>query len=49
MAILGVKDVTTLLDATPPLDHGDALAAAAAWLAGRPASETASRAVLQPA
>jgi hypothetical protein len=49
MAILGVTDVTALLDATPPLDHGAALDAAVAWLAARPASEKSPRPVLQPA
>jgi hypothetical protein len=49
MAILGIADVTALLDSTPPLDHQAAVEAAAAWLAARPPAETAPREVaLQP-
>lgn len=50
MAILGLRDVTPFLDATPPVDHTVALEAASAWLAGRPATERAERDVaLAPA
>jgi hypothetical protein len=43
MSILGITDVTPLLDATPPLDHAAALAEAAAWLAERDPDEAAPR------
>jgi hypothetical protein len=42
-AVLGVTDLTSLLDSTPPLDHAVALAEAAAWLATRDPTETAPR------
>ncbi|MGO9976489.1 MAG: ATP-binding protein [Solirubrobacteraceae bacterium] len=43
LAVLGIEDLSLLLDRTPPLDHAVALAEAAAWLAGRDPSERASR------
>jgi hypothetical protein len=42
-AVLGIKDLSSLLDLTPPLDHAVALAEAAAWLATRDPAETAPR------
>jgi predicted ATPase/DNA-binding SARP family transcriptional activator len=49
MAILGIADVSALLESTPPLDPMAALEAAIAWLAGRPGAETSPREVaLQP-
>jgi predicted ATPase/DNA-binding SARP family transcriptional activator len=46
--VLGIKDLTSLLDSTPPLDHAVALAEAVAWLATRDPAEAAPREVGQP-
>jgi predicted ATPase/DNA-binding SARP family transcriptional activator len=43
VAVLGIKDLASLLDSTPPLDHAAALAEAAAWLAERDPAEQAPR------
>ncbi|HTU97023.1 MAG TPA: BTAD domain-containing putative transcriptional regulator [Solirubrobacteraceae bacterium] len=43
VALLGLTDLTGLLESTPPLDHVTAHADAAAWVAGRSAAETATR------
>jgi predicted ATPase/DNA-binding SARP family transcriptional activator len=43
MAILGLDDLTPLLDTAPQLDQSGALAAAAAWLATRAPTEEAPR------
>jgi predicted ATPase/DNA-binding SARP family transcriptional activator len=43
MEILGLDDLTPLLDTAPPLDQSGALAAAAAWLATRAPTEEAPR------
>lgn len=43
LALLGIADRGALLDQAAPLDHTEALAAAAAWLATRDRTEQASR------
>jgi predicted ATPase/DNA-binding SARP family transcriptional activator len=43
LALLGIVERTALLDQAAPLDHTQALAAAAAWLATRDPTERASR------
>jgi predicted ATPase/DNA-binding SARP family transcriptional activator len=43
LAVLGLSDLATLLESTPPLDHVTAHAEAIAWVAGRSAAETATR------
>ncbi len=43
LAVLGISDLDAALASTPPLDHAAALAAAAAWLAGRDPGEQAPR------
>jgi hypothetical protein len=43
MSILGITDVSSLLQATPPLDNAAALAQASAWLADRDSDEAAPR------
>ena len=43
LALLGIADREALLDQAAPLDHTEALAAAAAWLATRDRTEQASR------
>jgi predicted ATPase/DNA-binding SARP family transcriptional activator len=44
LAVLGITDLGPLLESTPPLDHATAHAEASAWVAGRSAAETATRA-----
>jgi predicted ATPase/DNA-binding SARP family transcriptional activator len=43
MAVLGIADLGPLLSAAPPIDPGNALDAAAAWVAARSPSEVARR------
>lgn len=43
LAVLEISDLGAVLASTPPLDHTAALAAAAAWLAGRDSDERAPR------
>jgi hypothetical protein len=43
MAVLGITDLTSLLESTPRLDHVAALAEAAAWLGRRDTTEQAPR------
>jgi hypothetical protein len=43
MAILGIKELTPLIERTPALDHVAALAEAAAWVAARDPDEKAPR------
>jgi hypothetical protein len=43
LEVLGLRDLSTLLESTPAVDHGTALAEAATWLAARDPAETARR------
>lgn len=45
VALLGLADLSPLLESTPPLDHAAALAEAVAWLAERDPVEAARREV----
>ena len=48
MQVLGVSDLTPLLQDTPALDHAQALAEAAAWFGARPSGEAAPRTAVTP-
>jgi hypothetical protein len=45
LTMLGIDDLSPLLDRTPPMDHAEALAAAIAWVAERDRTESAPRGV----
>jgi hypothetical protein len=47
MAVLGITDLTSLLQSTQQRDHVAALGEAAAWLAGRDPTEKAPRVGIQ--